>query len=172
MKKPRRDPWTKDPFDPLELLARLGGRCAQRFPALAPAGKGQPITDAHLDAALGMMADGFAANLALAVATRNSMMIGELVQQLFEPAMRHLKHEQRAHGLDLDAGENRHRVRMVLVDAVRWLIYPELRVPARVAARTAKMRLSTYVAVYRRIDSMLHAALDNARADLRDQLYS
>ncbi len=166
--KRARDPWTKDPFDPLELLARLGGRCAQRLPT--GGGRGQPLTDADIDAALGLMPDAFAADLALAVATRDHMGVAALAQAAFDPALQVLRHS-RALGLSLEDGQNRHRLRMVLADAVLWLIYPEARIPEKVAARRVKMRHGTYVEMLRFIDALLHGALDDARLGLRETLY-
>ncbi len=166
--KRARDPWTKDPFDPLELLARLGGRCAQRLPT--GGGRGQPLTDADIDAALGMMPNTFAADLAMAVATRDHTCVAALTQAAFESAIQCLR-ASRVLGLDMDAGQNRHRVRMVLADAVLWLIYPEARVPEKVAARRVKMRHGTYVEMLRYVDALLHGSLDDARLGLRETLY-
>lgn len=161
------DPWTKDPKEPIELLARLAGRCTQIMPNMG--GKGEPLPDSELAAALGMMPDKFAATLALAVVSQDRQLIGRVVQLGFAAAVDAM---QNARGPQIikHAGADAHRLRMILVDVVGDLISPESKQPAAAMARASRMRKGQYLAAYRVVAAMVEERLSDAAKAFGKQL--
>ena len=164
------DPWTKDPRDPLEQLARLAGGGTFRLPVAGRGGVAE-TTVSDVAGALGLIRNRFAGLVALAVATRDVAKVGAITTAAFEAVMKRL-HDARIPGLNLRDGATRHRVRMTLVSATSELIAPETKKPMKLAAQVIGMRYSTYREVHEVAAAFLSNSLDGARVELRRALFS
>jgi hypothetical protein len=163
-----RDPWTADPRDPLELLARLVGRTAQA-PGMGKGGV--PLTDSYLTGALGYMSDKVGAALAMSVAGRHDAMLGYIVRRAHKRVLRSLA-EARPRPIDLRNGADRYRLRGVLADVTAAMIWPERRIPMAKAAKAAKMRTGAYCALYRHVEGVMNGVLADARRDFMISMWA
>jgi hypothetical protein len=195
MGKPRRrrrleerDPWTTDPRDPLELLGRLAGRCAQ--PSPRGGSGGVPMADTDLTSALGYMPDKLAAAWAMIVAGRHGEsspdkplpgaaprrprlppMVAVIASRAYRRALdtcRRVKDQP----INVHDGADRFRLRVVLLDVLEDIIYPERRRGVVVGAKAAKMRVARYSDLYKLVDSTLQEVLNDARRDFRIRMWA
>jgi hypothetical protein len=154
----QRDPWTNEPRDPLEMLARLVGRAAS--PETRGGGGGIPLADSDLTTALGYCPDKLGAALAMSVAGRTGAMLRYILRRAYRRVCQ-------SGGLPIDVHEaaNRFRIRIALVDATKALIWPEQRRSMAAASKEAKMRHGAYSALYRHIEGRLEEYLANGRRE-------
>ncbi|HET6631536.1 MAG TPA: hypothetical protein VFG73_02355 [Rhodanobacteraceae bacterium] len=130
------------PRDALEVLARLAGRSAFVTPA-AGSGGAPALTTDDIAHALGRTNDALGEYLALAIAT----------QSLREwPAIQRLAFPRLLAGLEADPrdaalveGSRRHRLRIVMHDVLRDLVWPH----RRNARKATGMRRADYSRLYR-----------------------
>lgn len=166
-----KDPYTKDPRDPLELIARLLVGGSYRVPV---EGTGTKVGLQAVDVAgaVGYMTDRLAQQVALAVATRGQEReIARVSAAAFRQVVRHVR-LLRGRPLDLHQPADRWRLRIAVYDAAYELVWPERRRPYADLAREAKMRKATYIAVHKVASAILQEALNNARRELSARLFA
>lgn len=153
----------------LETLARMLAPSSYRVPNEGRSTRpGMQMTD--VAAALGMMRDPLAREVALSVVTRVELHGVARLSLRATPRVARAVRMQRPVPLDLTKPANRWRLRLVTFDAAYELVWPEHRRAYRDLARDAKMRKHTYTVVHRCATHTLQDALNSAREDLRYRL--
>ncbi len=170
MSKTRLDPHTKDPRDPLELIARLLVGSSYRVPVAGRSTKGA-LGSPDIAGAVGFMPEGLEKQAALAVATRAAPReVAALSRAAYRQVVRAVK-GMRPRPLDLSKGDDRWRLRIVTFDAANDLVHPESKRPWAVLAKEAKMRRSTYTELHKTATSILQGALNAGRSEFRKRLF-
>lgn len=156
------EPFSDDPRDPLELMARMLVSSSYRVPVEGRSSR-PSMTAADISAAVGLMADPLEAGTALAVATRaNRPEIARLAFLAYRRVLRNVR-KMEPRPVDLRQAADRWRVRMVTYDAVHDLVWPEQRRPYAQAAKDSKMRAAAYVALYRAAHATMAETLATGR---------
>lgn len=170
MRKGKLDPHTRDPRDPLELMARLLVGSSYRVPVAGRSTKGA-LGSADIAGAVGYMPDGLEKQAALAVATRAAPReVAALSRAAYRQVVRAVK-AMRPRPLDLSRGEDRWRLRLVVFDAAHALVHPEDQAAKATLAKEAKMRRSTYTELHKTATSILQGALNAGRSEFRKRLF-
>lgn len=160
--------------DPLELIARLLVGGSFREPSNGRSSI-QPLTSSDIAAAVGLMRDPVAKQVAVAVALRGQgVSLASLGWKLTRRVMRQVQCERQngaAFALRLDEPADRWRMRLVLQDAVSDLVWPEKKIASQAAAKAAKMRKSDYLRVYSLATSVIRQALEDGRAEFRLRVF-
>lgn len=160
-----------DERDVLELVARMLVPGGFRPPTEGRSSR-PSLQPSDVAAALGTMRGRLERDTAMAVATRaNSREIAHLSSKAFRRALVHVS-RLRPCPLDLEKGEDRWRLRLVLYDAAHALVWPEWKGQAGEAAQRAKMRKAAYLEVHRVCMAVLHEALDDARRQFGRRLFA
>lgn len=164
----RRDPYTREPRDPLEWIARLAGRSAFRVPTEGRATR-PPLSDADVAHALGGCPDPLGQAMALAIACCRQ----DLWPQV-EPLAMPRWIEVLAAGPDrhLVAGRLALRARLILVDAFRDLVEPGRAMSWATAAELLRMRVSDYRRLHRQAGGLLDSAARLAARDCATRLFA
>ena len=170
MRKGKLDPHTRDPRDPLELMARLLVGSSYKVPVEGRSTR-PVLGSTDIAGAVGYMADGLEKQAALAVATRaDQRQVAALSRMAYRQVVRAVK-GMRPRPLDLSKGDDRWRLRIVTFDAANDLVHPESKRPWAVLAKEAKMRRSTYQQVHKAATAILQGALNAGRSDFRNRLF-
>lgn len=164
----RKDPYTREPRDPLEWIARLAGRSAFRIPTEGRATR-PPLSDADVAHALGGCPDPLGQVVALAVACCRQ----DLWPQV-EPLAMPRWIEALAAGPDrhLVAGRLALRARLILVDAFRDLVEPGRAMSWATAAELLRMRVADYRRLHRQAAGLLDSAARLAARDCATRLFA
>lgn len=160
-----------DERDVLELVARMLVPGGYRVPVAGRSSR-PSLQPSDVAAALGTMRGRLERDTAMAVVTRaNSREIAQLSSRAFRRALVHVG-RLRPCPLDLDQGQDRWRLRLVLYDAAHALVWPEWQGRAGEAAQRAKMRKSVYLEVHRVCVAVLQEALSDARRQFGRRLFA
>ncbi|MBU2049646.1 MAG: hypothetical protein KKH61_11790 [Gammaproteobacteria bacterium] len=160
-----------DGRDALELLARMLVSGGYRVPTEGRSTL-PTLSSADIAAAVGLMRDRVAKDTVVAVATRaDGAALARLSLPVYRRVARALRDDPMVR-LKQDQPADRWRVRLVIHDAVRDLVWPERRAPAGVAAKAARMRKGDYLRVHRLAYSTLLEALDRGRGEFHQKLFS
>lgn len=161
--------------DPLELIARMLVGSSFREPSDGRATM-PPLTASDIAGAVGMMRNSVAKQAVLAVALRGQgVSLSSLGRSLARRIMRHIKWERRIGAkpaLRMDDAADRWRVRLVLQDAVKDLVWPEGKIAAQDAAKAARMRKGEYLRVYATASGTLRQALEDGRKEFSGRLFN
>lgn len=123
------------------------------------------LSSADIAAAVGLMRDRVAKDTVVAVATRaDGAALARLSWPVYWRVARALRHDPMV-TLKHDQPADRWRVRLVIHDAVRDLVWPERKLSAGLAAKAARMRKGDYLRVHRLAHSVLIASLEKGRKD-------
>lgn len=167
----KRDPYTRDGRDVLELIARLLVGGSYRVP-VEGTGTKAGLQSSEIAAAVGYMEDNLNKHTALAVATRaDTPAIGRLSNLAYRRIVTHVRH-MRPPALDLGKPADRWRLRIVVFDAAHELVWPERRQNFGELARAAKMRKGNYIRTHHLATSVLQAALNEGRTELGKRLFA
>lgn len=170
MRRKKLDPHTKDPRDPLELLARLLVGSSYKVPVEGRSTR-PTLGSTDIAGAVGYMADGLEKHTALAVATRaDRRQVAKLSRMAYRQVVRAVK-GMRPRPLDLTDPADCWRLRIVVFDAAYELVHPQKRRPWADLAKDAKMRRTSYVAVHKVTTAILQGALNAGRTDFRRRLF-
>jgi len=175
-RQPRKiaDTFSTERPDPLELIARLLVSGGYRVPTEGTGSK-RGLQASDIAGAVGLMRGALERKTVVAVATRaEAPELRSLAAAAYRRVMREVAaHAQAGHVplLDLRAGADRYRLRLVVFDAAHELVHPERRRPYDVGAREAKMRKATYIRTHKLATSVLQQALDEGRQDFRRRLW-
>lgn len=160
-----------DGRDALELLARMLVSGGYRVPTEGRSTL-PTLSSADIAAAVGLMRDRVAKDTVVAVATRaDGAALARLSWPVYRRVARALRHDPMV-TLKHDQPADRWRVRLVIHDAVRDLVWPERKVSAGLAAKAARMRKGDYLRVHRLAYSTLLEALEKGRDEFRIRLFS
>jgi len=164
------DPHTKDRREPLEILAMLAGRT--NFPRIRGEAlrAQQPITPLDVAHALAQASDTLGSSMGVAIACEREQEWGRVHELSYVPLLGELQ-QQRAFP-DIVQSAKRFRVRIVLYDAFRDLIWPARREPIRVAAKEAGIDKNAYGFLHHHVTSFLHARANTAARDACEYLFS
>ncbi len=165
------DPHTNEQRSPLEMLAMLLVSGSYRVPV-----EGRSTRDAlrahDVAAAIGMVRNRRGKQVALTVVRQaGPVEIAKIARLAYRPTVAKLL-LQAGWLLDLREPADRWRLRLVLYDAAHELVWPERRQPYRALAKSAKMRVATYRKVHRVATAVLHEAMCEAAAELRQRLFA
>lgn len=168
--KEKRDPYTRDGADALELIARFSGRTSFRVP-VEGRGSAPLLMASDVAAAVGMMKDRLARETAVTVVSRpGDHAIARLSLLAYRDVARAVR-LQVPRPLDLRKAEDRWRLRMVLFVATRELAYPAADRPTfATLAKETKMRKATYMLVHRCATHVLEDAYNRARNNFKNLL--
>lgn len=170
-RRQQRDPYTKDPRDPLELLGRFLVSSSYRVP-VEGTGTKAGLQAIDVAGAVGYMEDPLASSVAVAVATRaEKRELARVAAAAYRRVARTLR-MLRPQPLKLSSPADRWRLRMVIYDATTELVWPERRRPKRDLAKATKMRLATYCDVHKVATAELQAALNEGREDFSARLWA
>lgn len=123
------------------------------------------LSSADIAAAVGLMRDRVAKDTVVAVATRaDGAALARLSWPVSRRVARVLRHDPMV-TLKHDQPADRWRVRLVINDAVRDLVWPERKLSAGLAAKSARMRKGDYLRVHRLAHSVLITSLEKGRKD-------
>lgn len=167
--RPPREPWTNEPADAVEMLGQLVGRTTYITPRSGGA-RGN-VADARLTGALGLMPDQLEALLLMSVGGRHGKLEGEILRLAYPRVLRAIERGP-VRGFRLATDADRFRVRIVLQEALRALIWPEQRIGVGMAAKTAKMRTEAYAALYRFVEAWLAAKFADGRREFKVRLWA
>lgn len=158
--------------DPLELIARMVVGGSFRIPTQGRSTAAM-LSAADVAGAVGMMRDPVAKQAATAVALRSE---GQALVLLGRSAARRVFRICRQMGerapLRMDDPADRWRMRLILQDAVGDLVWPEHKMPAQEAAKSAKMRKAAYLRAYALAFTVLIGALEAGRREFRIRLFA
>lgn len=167
--KEKRDPYTRDGVDALELIGRMLGRTSYRVP-VEGRGSAPLLMSTDIAGAVGMMRNPLARETAMTVVSRpGPKAVARLSMRAYREVYRKVR-MQRLRPLDLRQPKDRWRMRIVIFDAAYELTFPERRRPYADLAKAAKMRKATYMAVFQCAMHVLQDALNSARSDFRNRL--
>jgi hypothetical protein len=159
----RLDPFTKEERSALEILAMLAGRTNYTVPTEGKSTKGPGLTALDVAHAISASSEKLGAAIGLAVACQRDWDAG-MVQELgYERLLREF-HRQRAMP-GVAAGALRYRVRLVLADAFRDLIWPQQRPSYRAAAKNRGIQAEIYRFMHRYATGKLDEYANTAAKD-------
>lgn len=165
----RLEPHTND-RDALELMARLLVSGGYRVP-VEGTGSRPGMQQSDIAHARAKIRDALAKDVAMAVASRTEAhQLGWLASNAYRRVLGKLR-GQVGNPLKLGDAQDRFRLRIVVLDALHDLVWPEKRQPWAELAKRARMRRSNYVFCHRVAMSVLQETLNNARADFEHALF-
>lgn len=165
-----KDPYTKDPRDPLELIAKFLVGSSYRVPAQGSGGVA--LRAADIAGAVAYMKDPLEKRAVLAVATRaGSREVAQLSLMAYRRVIRCVR-DLRPQPIDLHQPADRWRLRIAVYDAATELVWPERRRSLKDLAKAANMRVGTYAALHRCATSSLQEALNDGRRHFRAGLWN
>lgn len=170
-RRAKRDPYTKDARDTLELIAKLLVSTSYRVP-VEGTGTKQGLQATDIAAAVGYMENQLARETALAVATRApAPAVAKLSALAYREVIRAVR-QMRPRPLDLHQPADRWRLRIVVYDAAHEMIWPEHRKNFGELARAAKMRKLNYIRTHHVATSVLESALNEGGTELGKRLFA
>ena len=166
-----RDPYTLDPKDPVEMIAKVLVGGSYRVP-VEGRGSAQRLGASDIAAAVGFMHSPLDQQTVLAVATRaGSREIAKLSLLAYRAVVVSVR-ALRPPPIDLGQPADRFRLRIAVYDAAAELVWPEHRRPMKDLAKAAKMRLQSYAALHRCATATLQQALNEGRLDFAQRLWA
>ncbi len=160
-----------DGRDALELLARMLVSGGYRVPTEGRSTL-PTLSSADIAAAVGLMRDRVAKDIVVAVATRaDGGALARLSWPVYRRVARALRHDPMV-TLKHDQPADRWRIRLVIHDAVRDLVWPDRKVGAATAAKAARMRKADYLRIYRSAQNVLTDSLEKGRKDFSFALFA
>lgn len=170
-RRDKRDPYTTDPRDPLELISRLLVGSSYRVP-VEGTGTKSGLQAVDVAGAVGYMEDPLAGRVSVAVATRaEAPEIARVSAAAYRRVARTIR-MLKTRPLTLAEPADRWRLRMVIYDVATELVWPERRRPLKDLAKATKMRLGTYCLVHKVAMAELQSALNEGRRDFARRLWS
>lgn len=158
----RRDPYTRDRPEPIEVLAKLAGRSNYLVPTEGRSTAAPAMTSLDVAHAIASAPEKLGAAMGLAIACQRPNEWGR-VHELGYPRLLHELTHQRAFP-GVVAGPLRFRARIGLRDAFSYLIAPTQAPPVKRLAASAGIDEHAYRFIYRQATGFLQAAANTAAA--------
>lgn len=167
----KKDPYTKDERDPLELLARLMVGGSYRIPVGGTGTKGG-LQSSEIAAAVGYITDPLQREIAMAVSGRaGAQQTARLAQNVYRRCARAVRMMRPPRALKLHLPADRWRLRMVIYDVATELVWPERQRPIAELAKDTKMRRSEYARLHKVVKADLQELLNGARTEFKQRLF-
>lgn len=168
----QRDPYTKDPRDPLELVGRMLVGTSYRQP-VEGTGTRSGLQASEVAAALGFLRDPLTREVAVAVATRAERpQVAMMANRAYRRCARAIRLMRPPRALNLSVAADRWRLRMLIFDVATELVHSERRkMPKGKLAIDTKMRKADYCRAHRVVMAELQACLNEARTEFRTRLW-
>ena len=164
---PRVTPYADSPREPLEILCRLAGRSSYVTPTAGSGGMRGIGTVEDIAHALATVSDPLGKQMAMAMACQ-TLTEWARIQALAHPqVMAELLGSWKTRALV--EGPLKYRVRLVLFDAARVLVWPQMHCPDR--AQMLRMQRQAYRMLHRHVSACLENAARNAASEACARLF-